>query len=61
MIAEQSIKDSTFEIMGEAMEWGFENEKSQRDAMNYLFGVYDLAQNLLRRIKEEEKNVCRHE
>ena len=55
MINEQEIKAGVFDIIGDAMEWGFENEQAPKDAMNYLFGVYDLAQNLLRRLKEQEK------
>ena len=37
-------------VLGEAMEWGFDNEQTPKDAMNYIFGVYDLTTRLLREI-----------
>lgn len=54
LIGEQDIKEGVYDIIGDTMEWAFEKDGREAEAMNYIFGMYDLAQNLLRRIKENQ-------
>lgn len=55
MISEQDIYYAVYDIVGDTMEWAFEKDSDPSDALNYIFGMYDLAQNLLCRIGTEKK------
>ena len=50
-ISEQDIYAEMYGVVGDMMEWAFEKDSDPSDALNYLFGMYDMASALLRRIK----------
>ena len=55
MIGENDIKDGVFEILSDTMEWAFDKDTNPSEALNYIFGTYDLARNLLRKVKAGNK------
>lgn len=54
MISEQDIYKEMYGIVADTMEWAFEKDSDPCEALNYLFGMYDMASALLRRIKGEK-------
>lgn len=38
------------ELIGEVMDWAYNNDEEVKDAVNYIWGIYDLADKLLREI-----------
>lgn len=50
-ISEQDIYAEMYGVVSDTMEWAFEQDSNPSDALNYLFGMYDMASALLRRIK----------
>ena len=55
LLDEREVLLAAHSILGDAMEWGFDNEQTPRDALNYIFGVYDLVCKLLRGINGNEE------
>ncbi len=55
LIDEREVLLAAHSVLGDAMEWGFDDEQTQRDAMNYIFGIYDLVSKLLREINGHEE------
>lgn len=47
-ISEQDIYAEMYGVVGDTMKWAFEKDSDPSDALNYLFGMYDLASALLR-------------
>ena len=54
MISEQDIYKEMYGVVAGTMEWAFEKDSDPSDALNYLFGMYDMATAMLRRIKEKQ-------
>jgi len=38
-------------LIGEVMDWAYNNDEEVKDAVNYIWGIYDLADKLLREIE----------
>lgn len=55
LMDEREVLLAAHSVLGDTMEWGFDDEQTQRDAMNYIFGIYDLVSKLLREINGHEE------
>ena len=53
LLDEREVLLAEHEIISSALEWGFEDEKTMNEAMNYIFGAYDLTVKLLRECRGE--------
>lgn len=51
LLNEADIHAAEHGIIADTMEWAFGKDTNPSDALNYIFGMYDLAQNLLRRTR----------
>ena len=48
----KDIYAAEHDIIADTMEWAFDEDKDRSaETLNYIFGMYDLAQTLLRRIE----------
>lgn len=52
---EKTILSTTFKLIGEAFTWVDENDEARyKDFYNYVFGVTDLAELLIRELDEKK-------
>jgi len=45
------VREAFYDIIGEVMEWALVDEKSPKDALEYIAGAYDMAE-MVRKIIE---------
>ncbi len=38
-------------MIGEVMDWAYNDDSTEKEAVNYIWGIYDLADKLLREIE----------
>lgn len=50
LLDEREVLLAAHDIMGDVMEWAFDDKGAAEDALNYIFGMHDLVSKLLREI-----------
>ena len=53
LLDEREVLLAEHELISTALEWVFEGEKTMNEAMNYIFGAYDLTVKLLKECRGE--------